>query len=147
MLPVLYVALGVLGVFLATDDSKPAPTTGHRNKCRRCKRAPCKCVRAVLHRSPIYSCGQFPWLPEDVDHVLQVLTDDGVCGEADLTRRTLQEIYPHTPEGKDLRWPSVPGDCVQIRAIEGRVAIRAGLAASVCLDSKADAAWEEGGGR
>lgn len=146
MLPVI-LAVSALGLFFASQNDEKAPSTGHRNKCSRCKRAPCKCVRSTLHRSPIYSCGQFPWLPDDVDHVLHVLTDEGICNEADLARRALQEIYPHTPEGKNLRWPAVPGDCVQIRAIAGRVAIRARLAASVCLDAKADDAWEEGGGR
>lgn len=132
--PFIYAACaGLAGFAIAGAPGRPC--------CPLCRRSQCDCP-PLLHRAPFYSCSKFPWLEDDIDHVANVLWEKGVCDLDELTRRTMDDVYPVTPSGEPIRWPSVDGDCAQILAIEARVRLRVEAIVHARLDMEAADIWE-----
>lgn len=98
-------------------------------------------------RSAVRACAVFPWLSSQVDQALERAWEMGMRSSGDLATHALMEVYSVTPEGEKISWPSVPGDCVQIKALEERTLYRAKLIAAAQHDLAADSAWYESGGR
>lgn len=103
--------------------------------------------RALVGRSAVRACAVFPWLSSQVDEAIERAWESGLRLSDDLVTYALMEVYPVTPEGEEFSWPSVPGDCVQIKALEERTHYRAKLIAAAQNDIAADESWYGSGGR
>lgn len=64
-----------------------------------------------------------------------------------LQNAALRAVYPVSPDGHELVWPSMRGDCETIRLLEQRVYMRAALQHAAWQEARADERWYEGGGQ
>ena len=93
--------------------------------------------RASAGRAGIQS-RPMPWMPRDVDAACFEFMDQGVTSLPALTKAVLREVYPVTPAGREIPWPTVPGDGAALRMIEERVRIRCLRHLAAYEDMKAD---------
>lgn len=84
---------------------------------------PVRKARPRPRRAPI-RCQKLPWLSEAVEHVALDVIDDGELRPGVITRTVLEQVYPVTPEGEPIGWPTVPDDCAALRLLEARTETR-----------------------
>lgn len=145
MLPILYVLLGAVGgAVLSGNDSKPARR--HRRGTRAMKPSVGK-QAPQLRRAPIVECDVFPWLADEVDQHVDSIPGAIGLDASQVTLATLRAVYPNTPAGEPIDWPSCFDDCPTIKAIEDRVFLRVSFHLAFRADELAEKAWYESGGR
>jgi len=100
-------------------------------------RVPTEPRRASAGRAGLQS-RPLPWMPTDVDAACFAFMDQGVTSLPALTKAVLREVYPVTPAGREIPWPTVPEDGPALRMIEERVRIRCLRHLAAYEDMKAD---------
>jgi len=94
-------------------------------------------TKAPRGREPIH-CPALPWLPSQINDVINIAIDQGMRDEASIALMALSEVYDETIYGDVITWPTVPGDCAELKAIELRTRIRVRRLLAELEDIEAD---------
>lgn len=103
--------------------------------------APRRATAGRLPTRPGIDCRKLPWLPDEVDRIIFLALDDGERDCARIVPGVLRAVYPVTPDGRDIPWPSVPGDGPAVRMLEERVKIRCRRHLAALEDMAADESY------
>jgi len=128
MLAYLLVPIGLVAIGLGSSRGRSSTNGGSAGSCRsvnldqRRRSFPTN-RKGPGHREPI-DCPPVPWMPERVNEVILKGLEEGVREERALVLMALHSVYDETVDGNIIQWPTVPGDCAALKAIEERTRIR-----------------------
>ena len=91
-------------------------------------------------------CEDLPWVGDAVTAVMVDAYQNGERNAERLAVSALTQVYPVSPNGQPLRWPTTYADCDQMKVLESRVMLRAQRLVAEALDQEAEALWYSQGG-
>lgn len=92
------------------------------------------------------NCPPMPWMGDEINSHMLAQWAAGEREVVGLAIGALRDIYPESPDGQALRWPTHTGDCAEKRVLESRVILRAERLVAEARDIEADQLWFSGGG-